>query len=172
MILAIMFSSLAAVAQNEQRGEGPRQLTEEQIKEMQTRQTERIKKEINLTEDQTEAFDAAYTNYMNIVMASMSEQFKNKDVRPDSSDEAVNTIFNQIDSQIVLLAAKKQLITNLKDTLSAEQLMKLNMMVGNSSMGPGQQRGGFGGPRGNRGNRGGGSNQGGFGGFDQSSDSF
>ena len=167
-----MVSSLSMVAQDNRRGEGRRQLTEEQIAEMMKRQTDRVKEQLNLTDDQQAKFETEYTNYMNIIMASRTERFKNRAARPTSADEAVVSINDMIDGQIVDLAAKKQLINNLKDTLTAEQLMKLHQLT--SGMGMmnrnRQQQGNR--NRGYRGNRGGGfGGQGGFGGgFDNDGD--
>lgn len=130
LILALLLSSMGVMAQDAQRGERRGRLTEEQIAERQAKQAERVKKELKLADNQKEKFDAEYSNYMNIVMASFADRFKNRASRPTSTEEAVANINNTIDAQIVELAAKKQLINNLKDTLTAEQLMKLSQLVG------------------------------------------
>ncbi len=150
LIMALLLSSIGVMAQERSGRQGRQPLTEQQIAERQARQAERVKKQLKLTDNQKEKFDAEYSNYMNIVMASFSQRFKNKAARPTSSDEAVATINDMIDAQIVELAAKKQLINNLKDTLSAEQLMKLSRLVGG-----GQPRRNDADSNRNRGNRGG-----------------
>ena len=172
LMMALLLSSIGVMAQERPRYEGRQPLTEEQIAEHQARRAERVKKQLKLEDNQKEKFDQEYSNYMNIVMASFSDRFKNRAARPTTSEEAVANINNMIDAQIVELAAKKQLINNLKDTLSAEQLMKLSMLVGGGMQGGWRRQGDAnnGGNRGNRGNRGG--FDGGFGGQDFGEDGF
>lgn len=150
LILALLLSSVEVMAQDAQRGERRGRLTEEQIAERQAKQAERVKKELKLADNQKEKFDAEYSNYMNIVMASFADRFKNRASRPTSTEEAVANINNTIDAQIVELAAKKQLINNLKDTLTAEQLMKLSRLVGGGGPMNGNRRNNYDGRRNSR----------------------
>ena len=160
-IFALMLTCISMNAQGNRPDGERRPLTEEQIAEMHKRQAERVKKSLELTADQEAKFSAEYDNYANIVMATRSSQFKNRASRPNSAEEAVATINNSIDSQLVELAAKKQMITNLKDVLTAEQLMKLNAFTSGFGMAPNPNRDGQNSNR--RGQRRGG-NFGGFGG--------
>ena len=150
LILALLLSSVEVMAQDARRGERRGRLTEEQIAERQAKQAERVKKELKLADNQKEKFDAEYSNYMNIVMASFADRFKNRASRPTSTEEAVANINNTIDAQIVELAAKKQLINNLKDTLTAEQLMKLSQLVGGGGPMNGNRRNNYDGRRNSR----------------------
>ena len=102
LMMALLLSSIGVMAQERQKPEGRQPLTEEQIAEHQARQAERVKKQLKLEDNQKEKFDQEYSNYMNIVMASFSDRFKNRAARPTTSEEAVANINNMIDAQIVL----------------------------------------------------------------------
>lgn len=128
-LLIIAICSLSMAAQPPQNGGKRAPLTEEQISEMTARRTAMVKKQLQLTSDQEQAFDKEYANYTNIILASRTSQFKNRRDSNGSKEEAVAAIYDDIDCQLAKLVAKKQLINNLKDVLSAEQLTNLNFLT-------------------------------------------
>ena len=103
--------------------------TQEQIEQMNARRSQMIKKQLNLTAEQEPVFDKEYANYNNIVLATRTQQFKNRIEKGSTVEQAVATINDAIDSQLAELVAKKQMINRLKDVLSAEQLARLHMLT-------------------------------------------
>ena len=109
--------------------------TQEQIEQMNARRSQMIKKQLNLTAEQEPVFDKEYANYNNIVLATRTQQFKNRIEKGSTVEQAVATINDAIDSQLAELVAKKQMINRLKDVLSAEQLARLHMLTSGMPMG-------------------------------------
>ena len=109
--------------------------TQEQIEQMNARRSQMIKKQLDLTAEQEAVFDKEYANYNNIVLATRTQQFKNRIEKGSTVEQAVATINDAIDSQLAELVAKKQMINRLKDVLSAEQLARLHMLTSGMPMG-------------------------------------
>ena len=103
--------------------------TQEQIEQMNARRSQMIKKQLNLTAEQEPVFDKEYANYNNIVLATRTQQFKNRIEKDSSTEQTVAAINDMIDGQLAELVAKKQMINRLKDVLSAEQLARLHMLT-------------------------------------------
>ena len=140
LILTLVICSFAAMAQHDGGGRHHRPLTEQEITQMVQRRAEMVKKQLNLSAEQEATFDKEYYNYNNIILATRTKQFKNR-VEPGSSvEETVAKINDEIDCQLTELVAKKQLINNLKNVLSAEQLAKLNMLTNDGLGRPGGKR--------------------------------
>ena len=108
--------------------------TQEQIEQMNARRSQMIKKQLNLTAEQEPVFDKEYANYNNIVLATRTQQFKNRIEKDSSTEQTVAAINDMIDGQLAELVAKKQMINHLKDVLTAEQLAKLHMLTSNMGM--------------------------------------
>ena len=118
----------------QQQGERRQPITQEQIEQMNARRSQMVKEQLNLTAEQEPLFDKEYANYNNIVLATRTQQFKNRIEKGSTVEQAVATINDAIDSQLAELVAKKQMINHLKDVLTAEQLAKLHMLTGNMGM--------------------------------------
>ena len=131
-IIAMCIGTTMAQQQAEQRRQP---ITQEQIEKMNARRSQMIKKQLNLTAEQEPVFDKEYANYNNIVLATRTQQFKNRIEKGSTVEQAVATINDAIDSQLAELVAKKQMINRLKDVLSAEQLARLHMLTSGMPMG-------------------------------------
>ena len=131
-IIAMCIGTTMAQQQAEQRRQP---ITQEQIEKMNARRSQMIKKQLNLTAEQEPVFDKEYANYNNIVLATRTQQFKNRIEKGSTVEQAVATINDAIDSQLAELVAKKQMINRLKDVLSAEQLARLHMLTSRMPMG-------------------------------------
>lgn len=130
IVLAIALTSLNLAAQEARHGDG-QPLTAKRLAEIQATRTRMIKASLQLTPEQEPVFDKEFSNYVNIIMASLTNEFQNRPrTRPDNPDEAIETIYRTIDSQLVQLAAKKQLFDHLKDCLDGKQLMTLHRFTG------------------------------------------
>lgn len=101
---------------------------------MATQRAQMIKKQLNLTAEQEPLFDKEFANYNNIVLATRTQQFKNRIDKQNTSDEVVAAIYDVIDCQLAELVAKKQMISHLKDVLTAEQLTKLHLLTSGMGM--------------------------------------
>ena len=125
-LLAII-AMCTATMMAQQRDQRRQPITQEQIEQM-------IKKQLNLTAEQEPVFDKEYANYNNIVLATRTQQFKNRIEKDSSTEQTVAAINDMIDGQLAELVAKKQMINHLKDVLTAEQLAKLHMLTSNMGM--------------------------------------
>ena len=128
----LLLSLIAAIAlpmAAQQQGERRQPITQEQIEQMNARRSQMVKEQLNLTAEQEPVFDKEYANYNNIVLATRTQQFKNRIEKDSTVEQAVATINDAIDSQLAELVAKKQMINRLKDVLSAEQLARLHMLT-------------------------------------------
>ena len=175
-LLFIIFGCIAPMmAQQEQQKpqQDPKQAGQ-QREHMLQRYLSRVKENVQVTEEQTPAFDAAFKKYINMLGQIHASQFgQAKPEKPTTPDEAATLINNQIITQILQLNAKKDLIESLKTTLTAEQLMKLNMSLENRGRRPGGMRQHDGqGPQGGDQQRQRRQHQGNFGGFDNEFGNF
>ncbi|MGM9803403.1 MAG: hypothetical protein ACI308_04420 [Muribaculaceae bacterium] len=139
LVIALTASLMAVQAQQQEGRKERKPLTEEQITQLQAERTAAIKQQLQLTAEQEAPFDKEYCNYNNIVLATRTKQFKNHATRPTNADEALATINDGIDSQIVELAARKQMLNNLKESLNVQQLMLLWRLTSMPAMGGGAQ---------------------------------
>ena len=130
-IIAMCIGTTMAQQQAEQRRQP---ITQEQIEKMNARRSQMIKKQLDLTAEQEAVFDKEYANYNNIVLATRTQQFKNRIEKDSSTEQTVAAINDMIDGQLAELVAKKQMINHLKDVLTAEQLAKLHMLTSNMGM--------------------------------------
>lgn len=135
-LVLTLIAMCVATTMAQQQGDQRRQpITQEQIEQMNARRSQMIKKQLDLTAEQEAVFDKEYANYNNIVLATRTQQFKNRIEKDSSTEQAVAAINDIIDGQLAELVAKKQMINHLKDVLSAEQLAKLHMFTSNMGMG-------------------------------------
>lgn len=128
-LLLALIAALALPMAAQQQGERRQPITQEQIEQMNARRSQMVKEQLNLTAEQEPLFDKEYANYNNIVLATRTQQFKNRIEKGSTVEQAVATINDAIDSQLAELVAKKQMINRLKDVLSAEQLARLHMLT-------------------------------------------
>ena len=59
-----------------------------------------VKEQLNLTAEQEPLFDKEYANYNNIVLATRTQQFKNRIEKGSTVEQAVATINDAIDAQM------------------------------------------------------------------------
>ena len=128
-LLLALIAAIALPMAAQQQGERRQPITQEQIEQMNARRSQMVKEQLNLTAEQEPLFDKEYANYNNIVLATRTQQFKNRIEKGSTVEQAVATINDAIDSQLAELVAKKQMINRLKDVLSAEQLARLHMLT-------------------------------------------
>ena len=128
-LLLALIAAIALPMAAQQQGERRQPITQEQIEQMNARRSQMVKEQLNLTAEQEPLFDKEYANYNNIVLATRTQQFKNRIEKDSTVEQAVATINDAIDSQLAELVAKKQMINRLKDVLSAEQLARLHMLT-------------------------------------------
>ena len=128
-LLLALIAAIALPMAAQQQGERRQPFTQEQIEQMNARRSQMVKEQLNLTAEQEPLFDKEYANYNNIVLATRTQQFKNRIEKDSTVEQAVATINDAIDSQLAELVAKKQMINRLKDVLSAEQLARLHMLT-------------------------------------------
>ena len=134
-LLLTLIAAIALPMAAQQQGERRQPITQEQIEQMNARRSQMVKEQLNLTAEQEPLFDKEYANYNNIVLATRTQQFKNRIEKGSTVEQAVATINDAIDSQLAELVAKKQMINRLKDVLSAEQLARLHMLTSGMPMG-------------------------------------
>ena len=133
-LLLALIAAIALPMAAQQQGERRQPITQEQIEQMNARRSQMAQEQLNLTAEQEPLFDKEYANYNNIVLATRTQQFKNRIEKGSTVEQAVATINDAIDSQLAELVAKKQMINHLKDVLTAEQLAKLHMLTSNMGM--------------------------------------
>lgn len=138
--------------------------------EMQARMTERLIKDLKLTDEQKAKFEPIYQNYLKELSAlrqqpSREEADEKKDLTDAEATAKLQEVFNrqaeQIQQSQLRLDIQKKYCAELSGVLTPQQLLKVFQPQQNRNRG-GQQggRGGFGG-----GPRGGGFGGGGGGGF-------
>ena len=128
-LLLALIAAIALPMAAQQQGKRRQPITQEQIEQMNARRSQMVKEQLNLTAEQEPLFDKEYANYNNIVLATRTQQFKNRIEKGSTVEQAAATINDAIDSQLAELVAKKQMINRLKDVLSAEQLARLHMLT-------------------------------------------
>ncbi|MBO4800445.1 MAG: hypothetical protein J5545_01105 [Bacteroidaceae bacterium] len=148
------------------------------FQEMQARQTERLVKDLKLSDEQKAKFDPIYARYLEEMAATRTQQNrerqadrKEKDLTDEEATAQLNEQFarqaEQIQQQQLRLDIQKKYCAELSSVLTPQQLLRvfqpqqMNRQGGNRQ---GGNRGGFGGNRGGFGGPGGGFGGGGFGG--------
>ena len=134
-LLLALIAAIALPMAAQQQGERRQPITQEQIEQMNARRSQMVKEQLNLTAEQEPLFDKEYANYNNIVLATRTQQFKNRIEKDSSTEQTVAAINDMIDGQLAELVAKKQMINHLKDVLTAEQLARLHMLTSGMPMG-------------------------------------
>lgn len=139
--------------------------------EMQTRQIERLVKDMNLEGETKTQFESVYKRYLEELAATRTQQTRNresdrnkKDISEEEATAKLNEIFTrqaeQIQQQQLRLDIQKKYCAELSSLLSPQQLLKVFQQSQNGR--PGNRQGGF--QQGGRGGFGGGGPRGGFGG--------
>ena len=134
-LLLALIAAISLPMAAQQQGERRQPITQEQIEQMNARRSQMVKEQLNLNAEQEPVFDKEYANYNNIVLATRTQQFKNRIEKDSTAEQAVATINDAIDCQLAELVAKKQMINRLKDVLTSEQLAKLHMLTSGMPMG-------------------------------------
>lgn len=136
--------------------------------EMQARQTERLIKDMKLSDEQKPKFEAIYARYMEEMSATRTQQNRdrqndNKDLTDAEATAKLNEQFarqaEQIQQQQLRLDIQKKYCAEFSAVLTPQQLLMVFQPQAQQMNRQGQQGG-----RGNRGGFGGGGNRGGFGG--------
>ena len=136
--------------------------------EMQARQTERLIRDLKLTDEQKEKFMPIYERYLNELAATRTQQNRDRqtEIKKDMTDAEATAKLNeqfarqaeQIQQQQLRLDIQKKYCAEFSSVLTPQQLLQVFQPVQMNNR-QGQQGG-----RGNRGGFGGGGPRGGFGG--------
>jgi len=142
--------------------------------EMQARQTERLIKDMKLSDEQKEKFTPIYERYLNELAATRTQQNRDRQAeqnKKDMSDAEATAKLNeqfarqaeQIQQQQLRLDIQKKYLAEFSTVLTPQQLLKVYQPQG-MAQGNRQGQQGNRGNRGNFGGGGGGPRGGGFGG--------